>query len=72
MRTYDPNLDVGWLQARGYGSTVKQVGRSGLWKAADDAGANPVRWLDGRNVIMKGWEEAEQCAFLGSPLDYFA
>ncbi|KAK3302444.1 Alpha/Beta hydrolase protein [Chaetomium strumarium] len=72
----DPNPDLGWLRARGYGNTLRlvvegNVDGEGRWKPST-RGRGRVRVLDWpRSVTVRGFTEGEQCRALGLPLDYY-
>ncbi|KAK3645529.1 hypothetical protein LTR56_002970 [Elasticomyces elasticus] len=67
-RTLDPNPNVDFLKARGYWSTINQVGVSGTWEQVDvkEPKMLELQW----NSAMKPFPDSEQCAILGQPLDY--
>ncbi|KAI6258165.1 hypothetical protein MCOR27_000983 [Pyricularia oryzae] len=71
-RTYDPNPDVAFLEARGYASTLEVVNASGRWEPTVK-GNMRMRTLDlpGRGDAMKGFQDLEQCEWLGVPTDYW-
>ncbi|KAI1212406.1 alpha/beta-hydrolase [Annulohypoxylon truncatum] len=69
-RTFDPNPDVEFLEARGYTSTLEEVERAGKWEAST--------FLEGMTMRTLQWPsfqgpflEARQCDSLGLGLDYY-
>ncbi|KAL9069210.1 MAG: hypothetical protein Q9157_006241 [Trypethelium eluteriae] len=68
-RQGDPNLDVEWLEARGYWSSIEQVGVSGSWPKVEVGSPQlmELQW----NSFVRGFRDEEQCAVLGLGLDYF-
>lgn len=69
VRTGNPNPERAWLKARGYEGTLKEVERSGEWKAARD-GELKMRVLDWP-ARDEGFRDVEQCQSLGLGLDYY-
>ncbi|OBT95564.2 hypothetical protein VE01_05905 [Pseudogymnoascus verrucosus] len=69
-RTQDPNPDAGYLAARGYVQTLRQVKEFGRWRELTGDG-NEVRMLQlgGRNIHYI--DDGPQCASLGYPIDYY-
>jgi hypothetical protein len=68
----DPNPDMGYLQARGYWSTINQIQTSGPWTSVDaEQGAQPMLLEMMWNSYMRPFAEEEQCAILNQPLDYW-
>ncbi|KAI9657176.1 MAG: hypothetical protein M1821_003343 [Bathelium mastoideum] len=69
-RQGDPNLDVEWLAARGYWSSIAQVGVSGSWPKVE-IGAPQLLELQW-NSFVRGFRDEEQCQVLGLGLNAFA
>ena len=67
-RTLDPNPEPGFLQARGYWSSLEQTTTSGPWEAVDVN--NPAMMELQWNSAMRPFPDGVQCAVLGQPLDY--
>lgn len=68
----NPNPDMGYLEARGYWSTINQIAVSGAWDPVDaEPGVTPqllqLQW----NSFMTDFVRVAQCAVLNQPLDYF-
>lgn len=68
-RTYGPNPDLAYLRARGYTSTIGEIERSGVWKAAtkNHMTKRILQWPS----IQSPFSELDQCRDLGLPLDYY-
>ncbi|KAI9709541.1 MAG: hypothetical protein M1820_003301 [Bogoriella megaspora] len=62
-RNGDPNLDVEWLAARGYWSSVAQVGVSGSWPKVEVGSPQllELQW----NSFVRDFRDEEQCDVLG-------
>ncbi|TLD23776.1 hypothetical protein PspLS_06393 [Pyricularia sp. CBS 133598] len=71
-RTYDPNPDVAFLEARGYTSTLEVVNATGLWEPTVK-GNRRMRALNlpGKGEAMRGFQDMEQCQWLGIPPEYW-
>lgn len=69
-RTFDPNPDVSFLQARGYTATLEQISKEEPWDKATRAQKAPLRILNSNFTISVPFQEAEQCPFLGIPPDF--
>ncbi|KAI2636430.1 alpha/beta-hydrolase [Hypomontagnella submonticulosa] len=69
-RTFDPNPDAGYLVARGYSSTLSELGRAGKWKPSTAMGKMTMRTLQWPSY-QGPFTEAEQCEALGLGLDYY-
>ncbi|KAI0382879.1 alpha/beta-hydrolase [Hypomontagnella monticulosa] len=69
-RTFDPNPDAGYLVARGYSSTLGELGRAGKWKPSTSNGEMTKRTLQWPSS-QGPFTEAEQCESLGLGLDYY-
>ncbi|KAK4149756.1 hypothetical protein C8A00DRAFT_18603 [Chaetomidium leptoderma] len=68
-RQGDPNPQRGWLQARGYEGTLRELERVGKWEAVD-ASKPTMRVLQvGGKQVPLGEGHNEVCAGLGAPLD---
>jgi carboxylesterase type B len=69
VRTGNPNVDESYLVARGYNSTLTQVRAVGRW---DEVDYEAPEWMildwDG---FMAPFGEADLCAILEQPLDYW-
>ncbi len=71
-RSYDPNPDRGYLEARGYVNTTKELEIARKWE--------PVRLGDDGKQMRElqwpskqvGFRDVEQCKMLGWPLDYYS
>lgn len=70
-RTFNPNPSVGWLKARGYTSTLKQLEGESIWEPASRKNAKPLRIFDGKTVVSQPWKDQKQCDLLGYPLNYY-
>lgn len=68
-RQGDPNLDVDWLAARGYWSSIAQVGVSGSWPKVEVGTPQllELQW----NSFVRGFRDEPQCEVLGLGLDAF-
>ncbi|KAJ7111819.1 cholinesterase [Mycena epipterygia] len=67
-RTYNPNPDPAFLEARGFATTAAALKQWGLWE--DVTSRVPVRLLAWPSR-GSGWIEQEQCNVLGFPLDFY-
>jgi hypothetical protein len=69
VRTYDPNPDRGFLEARRYTSTSEELGRAGAWKPATKGNLTlrALRW----EPYQDSFRELPQCEALGLPLTYW-
>lgn len=69
-RTYNPNPDSAFLQARGFVNTTRELQLAGsMWQPVT-AQSQTMRWLQWPSKQVS-FGEAQQCAALGQPLDYF-
>lgn len=70
VRTYDPNPDGGFLEARRYASTSEQLERAGPWRPATrgDLTLRALAW----EPYQGSFRELQQCEALGLPLTYWA
>ncbi|KAI1115119.1 cholinesterase, partial [Nemania sp. NC0429] len=68
-RTYDPNPDLAYLRARGYSSTIREIERSGKWKAAtkNHLTKRTLQWPS----VESPFNELDQCKDLGLPLNHY-
>ncbi|KAI0902490.1 alpha/beta-hydrolase [Annulohypoxylon nitens] len=69
-RTFDPNPDVEFLEARGYTSTLEEIERSGKWEAStfdEEMTMRTLQWPSFQGPFL----EAEQCDSLDLGLDYY-
>jgi carboxylesterase type B len=69
VRTHDPNPDIGFLEARGYESTIEVVKETGHWDSVTKT-RNTLRRL---NVTPRqdGFLEVQQCEVLTLPLSFY-
>jgi len=72
-RTYDPNPDEAFLEARGFESTLGAVRRTGRWEAAVDGDLKlrALDWPGEEGSQMEGFRSAERCEWLELGLDYY-
>lgn len=74
MKTGNPNIDVAYLEARGYAQTLQAVQELGTWYAVgtggEGAAGNVVRHFDYPGYDSD-WIDVEQCTWLGYPLNYY-
>jgi carboxylesterase type B len=68
-RTYDPNPDLAYLQARGYKNTIRGIQHGGVWQPARN-GHMTKRTLQWPN-FQSSFADLEQCEYLGLPLNYY-
>ncbi|KAK8090143.1 hypothetical protein PG997_005104 [Apiospora hydei] len=68
-RTHDPNPDLGFLRARGYAHTIRQMQMAGRWAPATK-GAMTTRTLQWPSH-QRPFGELPQCESLGLGLDYY-
>jgi hypothetical protein len=68
-RTYDPNPDLGFLQARGYASTQNELATAGKWRPSTkgDMTIRELQWPS----FQSGLLEEEQCTYLNLSLTYY-
>ncbi|KAK8041979.1 cholinesterase-like protein [Apiospora rasikravindrae] len=68
-RTYDPNPGMGFLRARGYENTIRQMQIAGRWVPAtkDAMTARIMQWPS----HQRPFRELPQCESLGLGLDYY-
>ncbi|EOA91876.1 uncharacterized protein SETTUDRAFT_113937 [Exserohilum turcica Et28A] len=72
IRSADPNPPRSYLDVRGYARESEGARRFGEWKTVDatrEAG-DEIRFLDWPSKST-GYQDVEQCAWLGYPLDYY-
>ncbi|KAH8674144.1 Alpha/Beta hydrolase protein [Xylariales sp. PMI_506] len=69
-RTYDPNPDLGFLQARGYENTILGLRNMGKWVPATK-GKMTGRTLQWPNGFQGPFTEGAQCDSLGLGLNYY-
>lgn len=69
VRTYDPNPDQGFLEARRYTNTSEELERAGTWRPATegDLTLRALRW----ESYQDEFRELKQCEALGLPLTYW-
>lgn len=70
-RTFNPNPEQEWLEARGYVDTLATVKSEESWEPVRKGSKKPLRAFTGGNSISEGWKEVEQCDLVGYPLDYY-
>ncbi|RAR05633.1 acetylcholinesterase precursor [Stemphylium lycopersici] len=72
VRGGDPNPSLSYLDVRGYEKEIEGVKRFGPWKEVDATKemGDEVRFLDWPSKSV-GYQDVEQCAWLGYPLDYY-
>lgn len=73
VRTYNPNPDVGYLKARGFSNTLKEVQKGGSKWAPVTPGKQTLRLLEWPSVQepFLVYSSQAQCDDLGLPLDYY-
>jgi carboxylesterase type B len=69
-RTGDPNPDKAYLEARGYYTSLSQIGITGRWAPVDPQ--RPTMRLLQWNGAQVPFVEESQCKALGLPLDMLA
>ncbi|PPQ97238.1 hypothetical protein CVT26_000764 [Gymnopilus dilepis] len=71
-RSFDPNPDPAFLNARGFTNTTAALSRAGRWEQVTPGNENrtPLRLLD-LPLGLSAFQEEEQCALLGIPFDFF-
>lgn len=69
VRTYDPNPDRGFLEARRYTNTSDELDRAGAWRPATkgDLTLRALTW----ESYQDSYRESQQCEVLGLPLTYW-
>lgn len=70
IRTGDPNPDEGFLRARGFESTRREVQR-GEWVASSRRAGVMLKVLDWPSRLESGWREVQQCKGIGLGVDYY-
>ncbi|KAF2236933.1 carboxylesterase from carbohydrate esterase, partial [Viridothelium virens] len=68
-RTHNPNPDIGYLIARGYGNTIHQIQTAGVWEPFNTSQPS-YRQLQWPSIQMP-LNDGPQCQALGFPLDYY-
>lgn len=68
-RTFDPNPDAGFLEARGYQNTIDELEVAGRWLPAtkDNLTRRTLQWPS----IQESFSELEQCESIGLGIDYY-
>jgi len=67
---HNPNPSFALLSARNYDVTLANVKKTGTWQPVTVK--NPtLRLLDFPSARQIPFEEVDECAFLGFPLDYY-
>jgi hypothetical protein len=68
-RTYNPNPDAGFLEARGYTNSSLEMKIAGKWRPISGEGLTmrQLQW----SSYQTEWPEQKHCEVLGLPLDYF-
>lgn len=69
IRTGDPNIAVGYLQARGYTTTLQLIKKQGPWGKVSSA-TGPIKVFQDM-AYTEPFQDLAQCAFLGYPIDYY-
>ncbi|KAI0073618.1 carboxylesterase from carbohydrate esterase [Panus rudis PR-1116 ss-1] len=73
-RTFNPNPDPAFLEAKGFTSAAQQFAAMSRWDPVTmeniNYGGGAVRQLDWPSYMMP-FKDVEQCEFLGFPLTYF-
>ncbi|KAF2197212.1 alpha/beta-hydrolase [Delitschia confertaspora ATCC 74209] len=69
VKTGSPNPDVGYLKVRGYTTSLEGILKFGRWKEIDGK-RGEVRHLDWP-ASSSSFVDAEQCAWLGYPVEYY-
>ncbi|KAG8161459.1 hypothetical protein KVR01_008446 [Diaporthe batatas] len=69
VRTFNPNPDRGFLEARRFTNTTKELEKAGAWRPATkgDLTLRALRW----ESYQDGFRELQQCEALGQPLTYW-
>ncbi|CAK7232949.1 hypothetical protein SCUCBS95973_008430 [Sporothrix curviconia] len=70
-RTYSPNPDAAFLEARGFTNTTNMLQTSGAWTASTKSGGTTVRLLDWPASSNAAFREQPQCDSLGLGLKYY-
>lgn len=68
-RSGQPNPSEAYLEARGYGSTLRAVRETGTWEPVSSV-AGPAKKLDYPSPTVQ-FPDVEQCAFLNYSLNYY-
>ncbi|KAI8958790.1 cholinesterase [Daldinia sp. FL1419] len=68
-RSFDPNPDVEFLKARGFQSTLEEIGRSGRWQPSTSEG-EPTRRILQWPSSQGPFTEAAQCEYVGLAWDW--
>ena len=71
VRTYSPNPDAEFLEARGFTNTTDMLQKSGEWTASTKSGGASVRLLDWPASSNAAFREQRQCDSLGLGLSYY-
>jgi hypothetical protein len=68
-RTYDPNPDTAFLQARRFSSTLNEIATAGTWKPStkEDMTVRELQWPS----FQTGLLEKDQCDYLNLSLTYY-
>ena len=69
-RTFDPNPQLAYLEARGYTNTIDQLKKAGPWNPLSKADSRTLRVLDVPAKLQSFSEEA-QCNFTNLPFDFY-
>lgn len=69
-RTHSPNPEAGFLEARGYNSTARELQKAGKWRPVtkSDLTYRRLQWPS----VEDRFQEKKQCAAVGIPIDYYA
>jgi carboxylesterase type B len=68
-RTYNPNVDRGYLESRRYQTTIDELDSAGLW-IPSSRGNMTMRVMDWPSY-QSSFREAQQCDNLSLPLSYY-
>lgn len=68
-RSYDPNPERGYLEARGYGNTINELDAAGKWEPLRNGGLEmrALQWPS-KQVAFR---DVEQCKALGWPIEMY-
>jgi carboxylesterase type B len=68
-RNHNPNPDKGWLQARGFHSTIERMEKAGEWipVTAENPTTRILQW----DAVQMPLKQLDICKLLGFPLTYY-
>ncbi|XXH05140.1 hypothetical protein Hte_011565 [Hypoxylon texense] len=69
-RSFDPNPDTAFLEARGYTSTLQELESAGTWQPVTAEDLTTMRTLQWPS-FQASFPEAPQCESLGLGIDYY-